>query len=95
MPWIIRSLEIFFIRFKQIKKFSDNEYLVSIYKNKHQNKFVNSRDFYNFLLEDHGQHYSYSLIIDFLKPEKFILDYIPELEQSDDIVSEIGEFFEA
>ncbi len=81
MPWIIRSLEIFFIRFKQIKKFSDNEYLVSIYKNKHQNKFVNSRDFYNFFLEDHGQHYSYSLIIDFLKPEKFILDYIPELEE--------------
>ena len=44
MPWIIRSLEIFFIRFKQIKKFSDNEYLVSIYKNKHQNNKQNAKN---------------------------------------------------
>jgi putative transferase (TIGR04331 family) len=81
MPWIIRSLEIFFIRYKQIKKLSDNEYFVSIYENKHQNIFLNSRDFYNFLLGENGQYFSYSLLIDFLKPENFIISYTPELDK--------------
>ena len=36
----------------------------------------NSRDFFNFLLSEHGQLFSYSLLIDFLKPKKFKIKYL-------------------
>ena len=80
MPWIIRSLEIFFIRYKQLKNFSDEEYSVSILKDCYQHEFQNSRDFYNFLLNETGQHFSYSLLIEFLRPEKFAISNLPDSE---------------
>ena len=80
MPWIIRSLEIFFIRYKQLKNFSDEEYSVSILKDCYQHEFQNSRDFYNFLLNETGQHFSYSLLIEFLRPEKFTVSNLPDSE---------------
>ena len=73
-PWIIRSLEIFFIRYKTLTKFDGSNLSVSIYK-KEKIRSKDSRDFFNFLLSEHGQLFSYSLLINFLKPKKFKIKY--------------------
>ena len=76
-PWIIRSLEIFFIRYKTLTRFDGLDLSVSIHKKKKITS-KNSRDFFNFLLSEHGQLFSYSLLIDFLKPKKFKIKYLDE-----------------
>jgi len=78
MSWIIRSLEIFFIRYKDLIKLNDNQYSVSIFDQEIKAKFDNSRNFYNYLLSEHGQHYSYSVLIEYLKLENLKINYIKD-----------------
>jgi putative transferase (TIGR04331 family) len=78
MPWIIRSLEIFFIRYKDLNKLSDNDYSVNILNTQTTPIFDTSRDLFNYLLTSHGQYYSYSILINHLKPKHFKISYIQD-----------------
>jgi putative transferase (TIGR04331 family) len=78
MPWIIRSLEIFFIRYKNLKKLPNIDYSVNILNMQATPIFDTSRDLFNYLLTSHGQYYSYSILINHLKPKYFKISYIED-----------------
>ena len=81
MPWIIRSLELFFVRYLHLKRYSNNEFRVSIFKDKAAPVFGQSREFYNYLLTSHGNHLSYTLLIDHLKPKNLTINHDLENER--------------